>query len=85
MIKFNLPEKLNGEQLVNELKSAGVNVIGIPFIDGQGDFYLNVSDKDKTKTEAIVKNHVGVDSEITLDQKLSSVGLSLEELKAALV
>jgi hypothetical protein len=86
MIKFDKPENLNGAELLSELKSAGVKVNDIPMIDGNGDFWLDILEADKTKATPIVAAHNGtiVAPEPTIVEKLASVGLSIEELKAAL-
>jgi hypothetical protein len=86
MIQFNLPKNLNGAELLDELKAASIDVDGLPFIDENGNFWLGVKENDKAKTEAIVKTHNGttVAPEPTVSQKLASVGLSIDDLKAAL-
>jgi len=86
MIKFNQPNSLNGAELLNELKAANVEVNKFPFIDGNGDFWLDVQESDKDKAAAIVAAHNGttVAPEPTVADKLASVGLSIEELKVAL-
>jgi Fic family protein len=57
-----------------------------PFIDGNGDFWLDIDPADEAKAAAVVAAHNGtiVAPEPTIEQKLSSVGLSLPDLKAAL-
>ena len=63
MIKFNRPNSLDGDLLIQELNAAGVNVktdrsgVTAPYVDGVGDFYLDIADKDKTKAAEIVANH----------------------------
>jgi len=86
MIKFDKPIKLNGVELLAQLNAAGVKISTPPFIDGNGDFWLDVSDKDKTKTANVVANHNGttIAPEPTIEQKLASVGLNVGNLKAAL-
>ena len=86
MIKFEKPVELNGEQLVVELNNAEIKINDYPVVDGNNNLLLDIADKDKTKASEIVKNHVGIDnkSELTIDQKLASVGLSIDDLKAAL-
>lgn len=74
MIKFNKPAKLDGTQLVKEIKSAGIEINQPPLIDEVGDFWLDVKDKDKTKVAGIVDNHIAVE----IDEK------ALEKAKAAL-
>lgn len=86
MIQFNKPTNLNGAELLDELKTAGVSVIGFPLIDENGDFWLDIADKDKDKTAEVVANHDGttVAKEPSVSEKLASVGLSIDDLKAAL-
>jgi hypothetical protein len=86
MIKFNKPTNLNGAELLAELKAGGIVVAGLPLIDENGDFWLDVKEADKTKAAPIVATHNGtlVAPEPTIAEKLASVGLSIEELKAAL-
>lgn len=85
MIKFNLPNKLNGTQLKKELNDAGVIITESPLVDNF--LWLIIEEKDEAKARVIVNNHIGIDTppvELTVEQKLASVGLSLEDLKAAL-
>lgn len=86
MIKFDKPENLNGAELLNELNVAGIKITEPPLIDGNGEFWLDISNKDKSKAESVVAAHNGntVAPEPTVEQKLSSVGLNVEDLKAAL-
>jgi hypothetical protein len=83
MIQFNLPNKLNGAQLVDELKAAGVSIIEPPMVEN-GDLFLDIATKDEVKAKTVVNSHVGIDKEPTLDDKLSSVGVSIADLKTAL-
>ena len=86
MIKFNKPQNLNGSELIDELNTAGVAINGLPLIDGNGDFWLDVSEADKAKAEAVVAAHNGttVAPQPTIEDKLASVGLNLNDLKTAL-
>lgn len=86
MIQFDKPTNLNGAELLDELKAAGVTVIGLPLIDEDGNFYLDIKQTDKTKAIPIVAAHNGttVAPEPTVAQKLAAAGLSIDELKAAL-
>lgn len=87
MIKFNKPENLNGAELLDELTAAGVIVADSPYLDAHGDLYLDIKDSDASKAEKVVAAHNGSVSikEPSLSDKLATVGLSLEELKAALL
>lgn len=86
MIKFDKPENLNGAELLAELNAAGIKITEPPLIDGNGEFWLDISDKNKSTAESVVANHNGntVALEPTIEQKLLSVGLNVEDLKAAL-
>jgi hypothetical protein len=89
VIKFNKPINLNGTELREELNAAGVNVSDkrhLIILDANSELWIDVSESDKTKTEAVVAAHNGttVAPEPTIEQKLASVGLNLEDLKSAL-
>jgi hypothetical protein len=88
MIKFDKPEKLNGEQLRQELKAANVvlpDALSDLFDDGIDGLWLNIADKDESKAKTIIDAHIPKPiPEPTIEQKLASVGLNLEDLKAAL-
>lgn len=88
MIQFTKPKNLNGSELVEELQATGivVNVTTSPFLDGEGNLWLDILETDKLKATPIVAAHNGtiVAPEPTIADKLASVGLSLEELREAL-
>jgi Ser/Thr protein kinase RdoA (MazF antagonist) len=86
MIKFKKPINLNGSELLAELNEAGIFIVEPPVLDGNNDLWLEIKDADKTKTATIVENHDGqiVAQEPTIEQKLISLGLSVDDLKAAL-
>ena len=87
MIQFTKPEQLNGSQLKDELRAAGVAITddnNAVSTDGEQTLWLEIADTDKAKAQEVVANHVGIDKEPTLEDKLSSVGLSITDLKAAL-
>ncbi len=86
MIKFNKPINLNGTELVNELNDAGVTVNDLPYVDGNSDLWLGISNSDKTKAESIVAAHNGtiIAPEPTIQDKLANAGITLDELKTAL-
>jgi hypothetical protein len=89
MEQFTKPENLNGGELRNELRSAGIE-IGEEFdavmVNDGSILSLKINTKDKAKAQEIVSAHNGtvIGREATIAEKLASVGLSLEELKAAL-
>ena len=86
MIKFIKPKNLNGTELVAELEASGIKVNSVPSIDGNNDFYLDIKELDKVKAEGVVATHNGtiVAPEPTINDKLASVGLSINDLKVAL-
>jgi hypothetical protein len=89
MISFTKPVNLNGTELRAELNAGGVAISDSPdvmVVDGNGNLLLDISESDTAKATPIVAAHNGttVASEPTVADKLASVGLSIEELKAAL-
>lgn len=89
MASFTKPTALNGTQLRNELRAAGVIISDEPnaILDSSdGLIHLDIKKADESKAQSVVAAHVGVDSviKLTLAEKLASVGISLDELKAAL-
>lgn len=86
MLNFTKPVNLNGEELITELKAAGIPVEGIPSLDADGVLWLEIPEEFKKKAEAVVAKHNGttVFKEPTVDEKLASVGLDINDLKAAL-
>jgi hypothetical protein len=86
MIQFIEPTNLNGAELLTELNSGGVAITEPPMLDGDGNFWLDIAEADKAKATPIVAAHNGtmVALELTIDEKLASVGLSVTDLKTAL-
>lgn len=91
MIKLKKPFNLNGSELRNEFANAGIQLSGS--FEGQPDFYvvnddlfINISESLKETAEAVVAVHNGttIAPEPTIQDKLASVGLNLDDLKAAL-
>ena len=90
MIQFNKPENLNGLQLLDELAAVGIvlnKMEQVPVIESDGSMWLDIAPADETKAAAVVAVHNGttVAPEPTIADKLASVGLSLDELKAAIL
>ena len=90
MIKFKTPATMSGSQLKKELNAAGVKIdLGADSIemDGNGDLWLAIAAKDEAKAQEVLNAHVAVSlpTEVTLEQKLESIGLTIEELKTALL
>ena len=86
MIQFTKPENLNGAELLAELNAGGVAITEPPSIDGNGDLWLDIAQADKAKAEPMIAAHNGttVAPEPTIADKLATVGLNLDDLKAAL-
>jgi hypothetical protein len=86
MIQFTKPKNLNGAELLDQLNAAGVSITDSPYIDENQNFWLNVKESDKVKAASIVSSHNGtmIAPEPSIDEKLSSVGLTVADLKAAL-
>lgn len=89
MIKFKTPTTLDGKQLVEELRLSGVAIEdarnGTVVIDGNGELWLDIVEDDKTKAEEVVKKHIARPRpELSIEEKLESVGLKIDDLKAAL-
>jgi hypothetical protein len=85
MIIFTKPKKLNGIQLRQELRNEGINIGDdrtVIIIDNE--LHLDIDAKDQEKANDIVSAHVGIDKEPTIEDKLASVGLNLNDLKIAL-
>lgn len=87
-MKFDLPSKFNGTRLRNELSLIGIDLplnndaISI----AENNLFIDIDDKDYDKVIEVLKNHNGNDIviETTIEQKLASVGLSIDDLKSAL-
>ena len=88
MIQFTKPQNLNGAELIAELAQIGivVNDKTSPLVDGDGNFWLDITEADKVKATPIVAAHNGtiIPLDPTINDKLASVGLSIDDLKAAL-
>jgi len=87
MIKFSKPTNLNGTELIDELNAAGIAITESPFVNASGDLYLQIAAADTKKAESIVAAHNGtiIPPEPTIADKLASVGLSIDELKTAIL
>lgn len=86
MQTFNTPKNLNGAELLTELNAAGIKITEKPLIDGNGNLWLDIADKDKDKAQVVVDAHNGttIAPEPTIADKLANAGLSLDDLKVAL-
>lgn len=88
MIKFNKPENLNGTELLNELNAANVLISNPPEVDGNGDLWLDIAQKDETKATAIVDAHNGTmiapDKEAARAALLDKLGITADEAQLLL-
>jgi hypothetical protein len=90
MIKFTKPAQLNGSQLIQELRSEGIDINEdtSPFIDGNGEFFLDIDAKDTAKAAEIVSAHIGIDeikSKAAEKQAiLDQLGITAEQAKLLL-
>jgi len=83
MKTFSKPQNLNGTELMAELAAVGLIVDKVfDFSDGTIGFETD----NESEAAAVVKAHNGttVAPEPTVEQKLASVGLNLDDLKTAL-
>lgn len=82
---FTKPTNLNGTQLIAELAVQGITVERIT-IEANGQLFVPVDAKNEDKAAVVIAAHNGttVAPEPTIEQKLASVGLNLEDLKSAL-
>jgi hypothetical protein len=88
MLRLNKPAEVNGIQLVNELRAEGIEIAdalkGSIGIEGN-KLLVYVNEQHLEKVTEIVNAHIAQPTpEPTIEDKLSSVGLSLPNLKAAL-
>lgn len=83
MKTFNKPASLNGTELKAELAAEGIIV---ETIYDNSDGTISFETNNEAKAASVVANHNGkiVLSEPTVEEKLASVGLNLDDLKAAL-
>ena len=82
-MNFTKPEALNGKQLKSELEAQGI-IVEVIEDNGVGEISFDVEKAKEGLAASIVAAHVGIDKEPTIAEKLESVGLSLDDLKAAL-
>ena len=82
MTIYPKPKNLNGAELIAELAAAGIEVSRV---QDNGDNTITLKTND-LKAAAIVAKHNGttIAPELTIAEKLNSVGLNLNDLKAAL-
>lgn len=68
MISFDKPQNLDGAKLVDEILGAGIKIeaddryyaqVTPPYLDGENQLWLAISDKDFAKAKTIVDSHNG--------------------------
>ena len=88
MIKFNKPENLNGTELLAELNAGQVKITQPPLIDGNGDLWLDIAEKDTTKAATIVAAHNGTtvapDKTAARQEILDRLGITADEARLLL-
>lgn len=89
MIKFEKPINLNGQELREELRQQGIAISddrNAVNVDENNELLLDIDSKYKAKAAVVVANHNGtvIAPEPTITDKLSSVGLNIDDLKMAL-
>jgi hypothetical protein len=87
MIKFDKPKNFEGVQFCEELEALGVSINKdtSPLIDGNGDFWLDIDAADTQKAKDVLNNHIPKPRpKPTIEDKLQTAGLTIDELKTAL-
>jgi len=84
MATFNKPKNLNGAELAAELKAVGLK-IGLIADNSDGTISFEVNDEELANEIVLAHNGTTIAPEPTIAEKLASVGLSLDELKTAIL
>jgi hypothetical protein len=84
MKTFTKPENLNGAELMAELAAVGI-IVDKVFDNGDGTIGFDTNNESAAATVVAAHNGTTVAPEPTIEQKLASVGLSLDELKSAIL
>lgn len=83
MKTFTKPKNLNGAELIDELAAVGI-IVDKVFDNSDGTISLDTDDESKSATVVAAHNGTTTPRESTIDDKLASVGLSINDLKTAL-
>lgn len=84
MIKIPFNKSINGDLLTQEFASAGF-ITDVVVYSGDLIEFNGIDEKDIAEAIQILDAHIAPEpTEPTVAEKLASVGLSLEELRAAL-
>lgn len=84
MKTFPKPKNLNGTELMAELAAVGI-VVDKVFDFSDGTIGFETDNESTAATVVAAHNGTTVAPEPTIADKLASVGLSLDELKAAIL
>lgn len=88
MKSFKKPDNLNGTELLAELAAVGINLdikTQLPVVE-DNTVYLDITDEQETIAKSVIDSHNGtiISKESSIEDKLNSVGLNLNDLKIAL-
>jgi hypothetical protein len=81
---YNKPANLNGAELKEELAAVGI-IVDEVYDFGNDTIGLETNDEAKATSVVAAHNGTTVAPEPTIANKLASVGLSLDELKSAIL
>jgi peptide deformylase len=90
MIRIQLDKEFNGNQLIQEMRNAGIelyeNLIGISavMIEANRDIMIPTTEEYSQLAQQIADSHSPVFIQPTIQDKLAAAGLSVDELKTAL-
>lgn len=82
MISFDIPQKLNGTQLLQELSAFGIETKTPLIVDGM--LWLDIKSTQKSKAQEVISNHVGIDTPPSIQEKLAEAGIDIDELRTVL-
>lgn len=74
--EFALPANFNGQQFIDE---SGANDVFV-----RGETLFVESEKSITQLQSLLDSHKAKSMHVSIDEKLAMVGLSIDDLKAAL-
>lgn len=88
MQTFTIPKNLNGAELREELRSAGIAIADFPhgIKCDETHIYLDIAEEDSEKASIVVSKHNGttIAPEPTPAEKLAAAGLTVDDLKTLL-
>jgi hypothetical protein len=83
MKNFTKPTNLNGAELIEELANVGI-VVNEIYDNSDGTISFNTDNETVAKTIVAKHNGTTVVPEPSIEDKLASVGLKIDDLKTAL-